>query len=259
MSVKNNWIIINDEYQPKLLEEKVWSEIQSLPKHNYRGFKNKEEAEVVFEKLSAADLEPNSQKAEEKIEENIANLQDGQVMIFTDGSYKDQEPKRYGAGWGYVSLYKENGKLSEYPDHGYFLDSKLRQVSGEIEAVKQALSKACTSHFTKVDLYCDFLNLILWDSGFYQTTEDVSKEFVESMKDYHTKLDITFHWAPSHEGIKYNDEADIEAKVGFSEVPTNNELYGELNDLQEKVANHQDDNKKSEIRIEKIKKILDIE
>lgn len=223
MAVKKNWIIINNEYQPELLEDEIWANVQSLPKHNCRGFNNKEEAEAVFRKLSAADLEADPQKAEKKIIEKVANLQDGQVMIFTDGSYKDEKPKKRGAGWGYVSLHKENGELIEDPNHNYVLDAKSRQVNGEVEAVNQALSYAYSKHLTKVDLYCDFLNLILWDTGFYQATEDVSKRFVKFMKDYHTKLDITFHWAPSHEGIEYNDKADAEAKAGFDKAPIENE------------------------------------
>lgn len=237
MSEKKYWVIINQEYQPELFENVTWNEAQQkiTAGRLYSGFTSQEKAEEVFNKLNAADLEPDPAKAEEKIADKIKNLQDKQIMLFTDGSYRDVSPKKYGAGWGYVGLHKENGKLVEDSEHNCVLTSESRQVSGETAAVDEALSYAIMLGCTKVDIYCDLLDLILWDCGFNKADKDVAKDYVENMKDYHNKLDITFHWTPSHEGIEYNEKVDAEAKAGFEDAPTEEQLRDRLDQLQDEL------------------------
>lgn len=238
MAVKKYWVIINSEYKPELFENITWNEIKAKTEsaQNYSGFPSQKEAEDVFNKLNFADLEPDPEKAKEKIENKIKNLQDRQIMLFTDGSYRDVEPRRYGAGWGYDSLYKEKGKLKEESGHGSVLALDSRQVIGETTAVDKALSYASLNDCTKVDIYCDLLDLVLWDCGFNNADKEVAKDYIRSMKFYRKELDITFHWCPSHEGIKYNEKADAEAKIGFEETYTKDQLSDKLPKLEEELG-----------------------
>ncbi|WP_308558146.1 RNase H family protein [uncultured Lactobacillus sp.] len=238
---EKRFLVITVDYRPKMVEGNWFDDIEPQIKEGqiYRGFVHRKDAEEVFAKLNNVEMEPNVEIFQKKIEAKKNDLQKDQIMLFTDGSYKDSEPKRYGAGWGYYGIYNDSGKIKEIHDHSFVPVQSARQVNGEITAVKEALSEASSLGRNKVDLYCDLRDLILWDCGFNQTKKDISQDFVEYMKYCRNErnMEITFHWCPAHKGISYNEKADAEAKAGFEEAPTKEQLYDRLNELQKELSN----------------------
>ena len=218
MAGKNFWVICID-YQPKIYEGAWGKNIQDKTKGSqfYRGFTSRIDAEAALNKLRDLDIEHVPAKVRQNVEEKENNLQNGQVIVFTDGSFKNGTGKQ-AAGWGYYGKYKKNDEINPLEDHGNVKGKGAKQVNGEITAALNAVQDAIDLGLQKVDLYCDFWNLMLWDCGFYESKKEVSKDFVKQMKDLESQIEVHFHWSPGHTGIPYNEKADELAKRGFDEA-----------------------------------------
>ena len=90
MAGKNFWVICID-YQPKIYEGAWGKNIQDKTKGSqfYRGFTSRIDVEAALNKLRDLDIEHVPAKVRQNVEEKENNLQNGQVIVFTDGSFKN--------------------------------------------------------------------------------------------------------------------------------------------------------------------------
>ena len=124
------------------------------------------------------------------------------AVAYTDGSYSPSEDKfSYGA---YISHgddeYEICGKLS-------CPDNKYRNIAGEVEAVKQALSFCKSRNINAVEVRYDFEQLKSWaDNGGKNELAEAFHEFVEGIRK--AGMQIAFEKVKAHSGNIHNVKAD---------------------------------------------------
>lgn len=143
---------------------------------------------------------------EEKREEG--NKDKDKAIAYVDGSYNVVTGE---FSYGAVIFYKD----LEYHFNKKFDDvsmSSMRNVAGEIEGSKKAISFCIDKKIPEVDIYYDYRGIEAWANGEWKAT----KEGTISYKGYcdlaRKKLKINFIKVKAHSNNKYNDMADKLAK-----------------------------------------------
>ncbi|RDY24657.1 RNase H [Romboutsia maritimum] len=131
------------------------------------------------------------------------------VHAYVDGSY-EHSIKEYGSG---VVILKDEVVEKTYSKRGN--DTHLvgmRNVAGEIEASKIAMSYCIDNKIKNLIIYFDYEGIEKWCTGDWKTNKEGTKEykkFYDSIKD---NLNVKFVKVKAHSGDKYNEEADKLAK-----------------------------------------------
>ncbi|MCR4361990.1 ribonuclease H family protein [Bacillus subtilis] len=133
------------------------------------------------------------------------------VSSFVDGSYNSSDNL---CGFGFVLVY--NGKLINREKGVSLSHNELKHVNGEIEATMNSIIKAVNLGFKKIIIYHDFEGISRWavkkSKAKKKETRFVAdnyRNFIQKMKRY---IDIYFIKVKSHDGIYYNEMADMLAK-----------------------------------------------
>ena len=149
--------------------------------------------------------------AENFIEDNEDNeiVDDkDKAIAYVDGSY-NIVTKEY--SYGVVIFYE--GK--EYQFNQKFDNEELREmrnVAGEIEGAKKAMSFCLENNIKKLDIYYDYQGIESWAIGAWKTNKEGTinyKSYYDGIKD---KLQVKFNKVKAHSNNKYNDLADKLAK-----------------------------------------------
>ena len=131
------------------------------------------------------------------------------VEAYVDGSY-EHSIREYGSG---VVILKDGNIQKTYSEKGN--DKSLitmRNVAGEIEAAKLAMSYCIDNNIKSLKLYFDYEGIEKWCTGAWKTNKIGTieyKKYYDSIKD---KLNVNFIKVKAHSGDKYNEEADKLAK-----------------------------------------------
>jgi ribonuclease HI len=174
----------------------------------YKSFKTHTEAEDFVNNGTIK----NIQKINNIQNKNI-KLYDIDLLIYTDGSYKDNV-----GGYGVVII--ENNNIKEY--YGHIVAPCTNQVA-ELTAIKVALSNIGNN--TKVHIRSDSMYSIdcftkyikTWKKNGFITTEKKPVKNQQLIKDIDALMEgkqITFEHVYSHRGEYYNEMVDQLAEKG---------------------------------------------
>ena len=131
------------------------------------------------------------------------------VEAYVDGSY-EHCIREYGSG---VVILKNGEVKKTYSEKGNEESLvTMRNVAGEIEAAKLAMSYCLDNNIENLVLYFDYEGIEKWCTGVWKTNKTGTidyKKYYDSIKD---KLNVKFVKVKAHSGDKYNEEADKLAK-----------------------------------------------
>ena len=130
------------------------------------------------------------------------------AIAYVDGSYNIVTSEY---SYGVVIFY--NGQ--EYQFNQKFDDEKLREmrnVAGEIEGAKKAMSFCLENNIEKLDIYYDYQGIESWATGVWKTNKDGTSNYKKYYDDIKDKVKVTFNKVKAHSNNKYNDIADKLAK-----------------------------------------------
>lgn len=131
------------------------------------------------------------------------------VEAYVDGSY-EHCIREYGSG---VIILKNGEVQKTYSEKGNEESLvTMRNVAGEIEAAKLAMSYCLDNNIENLILYFDYEGIEKWCTGVWKTNKTGTidyKKYYDSIKD---KLNVKFVKVKAHSGDKYNEEADKLAK-----------------------------------------------
>ena len=176
----------------------------------------KPETQVKIDKYFLKDPTLSSSPKElitEKIE-GYQEKQDNKAIAYVDGSYNDLT-KEY--SYGAIILYKEK----EYYFNKKFDDISLRtmrNVAGEIEGSKKAISFCAENDIKTLDLYYDYEGIAKWTLGEWKRNKSGTiayKSFYDDIVRKH-HLNVNFIKVKAHSNDTYNDIADQLAKEALS-------------------------------------------
>ena len=142
----------------------------------------------------------------ETYKENEAN----KAVAYVDGSY-NIHTKEY--SYGAVIFHK--GKEHRFKQKFNNLTLKtMRNVAGEIEGSKKAISFCAENNIKHLDLYYDYEGIAKWAQGEWRTNKPGTiayKKFYDDMVQKH-QLKVKFIKVKAHSNNEYNDLADRLAK-----------------------------------------------
>ena len=131
------------------------------------------------------------------------------VEAYVDGSY-EHSIREYGSG---VVILKNGNVQKTFSEKGNEESLiTMRNVAGEIEAAKLAMSYCIDNNIENLILYFDYEGIEKWCTGAWKTNKIGTieyKKYYDSIKD---KLNVNFIKVKAHSGNKYNEEADKLAK-----------------------------------------------
>ena len=180
----------------------------------YRSFSTEEEA---IRYMSCEEIKESENVSNEtsvinkKIEQEIKNLQDGEVIAFVDGSYSSDEDEKGKYSFGVLLITNE----SEDSLYKAFVDKnnmKSRNIAGEIEGVKQAILWAIDSNKQRIKIFYDYEGIEKWTTKEWESRVKVSQEYSKFFDEKSKLINIEFEHVKAHSGIVYNEKADELAK-----------------------------------------------
>ncbi|MCF7930455.1 MAG: viroplasmin family protein [Acholeplasmataceae bacterium] len=170
-------------------------QIDGFPGQEYKAFKNREDAESYLTNLESG---TNIQTQDIKLltEQNSMNA-------FTDGSFDEElNISSYG-----IVFIDNSGKVTT---KGGFLEDSFgsRNITGEIEAVIEAINRALFFKIKKLKIFYDYNGIGKWALKQFRAKTHVSIRFVNFLDEIKDKIEIVFVHVKGHSGVEYNDMAD---------------------------------------------------
>lgn len=143
----------------------------------------------------------------QKIEQEIKNLQNGEVIAFVDGSYSQdiKGKERYSFGAILITNESEDSLFKAFINEGYM---KSHNVAGEIEGAKQAILWAINHNKHRIKIYYDYEGIEKWAIKSWKATAPISQEYSAFIDEKSKLINIEFEHVKAHIGIEYNEKAD---------------------------------------------------
>lgn len=187
----------------------TWEECQENTKGfhgaEFKKFKIKEEAEKYLrfeDEMTSSDIVLLSGK--------------GEANAFTDGSYNE---KLNYSSYGVVFIGDNN---IESLSSGSLEDVYgSRNVTGEIEGIKEAISKAIHFKYSKLKIFYDYEGIEKWAIKDWKAKKPVSRDYVEFIDKNSGKIDLEFQHVKGHSGIDKNELADKLAEYELKSLEPN--------------------------------------
>jgi len=136
------------------------------------------------------------------------------LYIFTDGSFINKKNR---IGWGFVAIknnfviHKESGEV--------FNNFESRNITGEVEAVINALTWYSTQNFTiPTSIVYDYIGLGMWANNLWKTNSTVSIRYAAIVQPLQKKYNFIWEKVSGHTGIIGNEIADMLAKNELKEI-----------------------------------------
>ena len=180
----------------------------------YKSFSTEEEAIRYMSREETKENENLSDEStviNERIEQEIKNLQDGEVIAFVDGSHSlDADGKeKYSFGVLLITNESEDSLYKAFVDKAYM---ESRNIAGEIEGVKQAILWAIDSNKQRIKIFYDYEGIEKWATKEWKSKVKVSQEYSKFFDEKSKLINIEFEHVKAHSGIVYNEKADELAK-----------------------------------------------
>ena len=180
---------------------RTWAECSSAVRGysgaQYKGFSTMDEAEQYLYGKKA--------NVPENKKENEEDCQEGQVVVYVDGSF-DDEAGRY--GFGCVMLLPD-GEIVRKSGNGNDPDAiSSRNVAGEILGAVCAVKWCASNGYRAVKICYDYMGIEMWATGEWKAKKELTIEYAKIMEEYGKNINISFRKVAAHTGDKYNEEAD---------------------------------------------------
>ncbi|ORX46871.1 hypothetical protein BCR36DRAFT_413821 [Piromyces finnis] len=144
--------------------------------------------------------------------DNINNGNQSKAVAYVDGSF-NKKTKEY--SYGAVIFYQNQGH------HFYkkFNDPemrKMRNVAGEIEGAKRAMSYCIENKIPEIDIYYDYIGIENWATNIWKATKPGTIQYKNYYNQIKKNLKVNFIKVKAHSDNKYNDLADRLAKKALN-------------------------------------------
>lgn len=185
--------------------EECRNAVDGYPGAEYKGFPTVQEAKSY---LGVADEEENN---------NIppAGETSGESLLaYVDGSY-DDTLKKY--AFGCVFILADGHIYTQYGNGDNEQSLQHRNVTGEMLGAMYAVKTAMLNGFQKVELCYDYQGIEKWVTGEWRSKTELTQKYARAMREWGTKIHISFTKVAAHTNVKYNELADQMAKQGLRE------------------------------------------
>lgn len=138
------------------------------------------------------------------------------VTAYVDGSFNPAD-KKYAFG---LVCFHPDGTTEEYCGSG---DSEQglaqRNVAGEMIASMLAVKWALVNNYDEIEIFYDYVGIEAWVTGTWKAKNELTQKYRDAMRNWQTKVKITFSKVPAHTGNEFNERADKLAKTGLTKEP----------------------------------------
>lgn len=184
--------------------EECRNAVDGYPGAEYKGFPTVQEAKSY---LGVADEgENNIPPAGETSGESL--------LAYVDGSY-DDTLKKY--AFGCVFILADGHIYTQYGNSDNEQSLQHRNVTGEMLGAMYAVKTAMLNGFQKVELCYDYQGIEKWVTGEWRSKTELTQKYARAMREWGTKIHISFTKVAAHTNVKYNELADQMAKQGLRE------------------------------------------
>lgn len=194
----------------------TWSETEEQVKGFsgavYKSFSTEDEAiKYIQEEKKNENIFDETSSINKKIEQEIKQLQDGEVIAFVDGSYSSDAAgkEKYSFGVLLLTNKSENSLYKAFIDETYM---KSRNIAGEIEGVKQAILWAIDNNKQKIKIFYDYEGIEKWATKEWKASTNISQKYIKFFDENSKLINIEFEHVKAHSGIVYNEKVDELAK-----------------------------------------------
>ena len=178
--------------------------VDGYPGAEYKGFPTVQEAKSY---LGVADEgENNIPPAGETAGESL--------LAYVDGSY-DDTLKKY--AFGCVFILADGRIFTQFGNGDKEQSLQHRNVTGEMLGAMYAVKTAMLNGFQKVELCYDYQGIEKWVTGEWRSKTELTQKYAKAMREWGTKIQISFTKVAAHTNVKYNELADQMAKQGLRE------------------------------------------
>ena len=136
------------------------------------------------------------------------------LLAYVDGSY-DDTLKKY--AFGCVFILADGHIYTQYGNGDNKQSLQHRNVTGEMLGAMYAVKTAMLNGFQKVELCYDYQGIEKWVTGEWRSKTELTQKYAGAMREWGTKIHISFTKVAAHTNVKYNELADQMAKQGLRE------------------------------------------
>lgn len=165
---------------------------------------------AVFKKFSSYDEAEDFAFPSNQPQRDSTSEQPG-FTAFVDGSFMEIHGLPVG-GWGVVLLKDGEVLLEGFGPVRSGLE--MRNITGEIVSVEQAIKVAAGLGVESLTIYHDYEGLGRWPDGDWKAKNRRVEEYISFVNEMRKKVDVRFEKIKGHSNIKYNDRADELAALG---------------------------------------------
>lgn len=196
------------------------AQVEGVPGAVYKSFKTLGEAEDF---LGKDGYEPNDKKQAEKEAASSFSL-DGYYgpVAFVDGSFNAETDT---AGYGAVVIMNPR-----HPEEQIHLSGKCdandlssRNIVGEVYGAIAAIQYCLEHGKVALTVFHDYEGVGKWATGEWKAKSNIAKVYEEYCESLVGKIDLRFEHVKGHSGIRFNELADILARMGSGVTTTMNE------------------------------------
>lgn len=178
--------------------------VDGYPGAEYKGFPTVQEAKnyLGITEEGEADVPPAGATSGESL------------LAYVDGSY-DDTLKKY--AFGCVFILADGHIYTQYGNGDKEQSLQHRNVTGEMLGAMYAVKTAMLNGFQKVELCYDYQGIEKWVTGEWRSKTELTQKYAKAMREWGTKIQISFTKVAAHTNVKYNELADRMAKQGLRE------------------------------------------
>jgi ribonuclease HI len=131
------------------------------------------------------------------------------LVTYVDGSYEHSLLKY---AFGCVFLLPDRRILTEKGSGNNPESAKLRNVTGEMLGAMFAVKWALKNSFRKIEIRYDYEGVEKWVTGAWKSKTELTQKYAQAMRNWSTRIDISFTKVAAHTNVYYNEMADGLAK-----------------------------------------------
>lgn len=144
----------------------------------------------------------NTIEEEPKKEIKPVKLKEKEAIAYCDGSFNEKTRT-----YGYGVVLQVGNDVYEFKDAEDNIEkASMRNIAGEIDGARRAVTEAVNKGCTKLKLYFDYTGIEFWATGKWKTNKFYTKEYADFMKSQ--KIKIEFHHVKGHTGVEGNERCD---------------------------------------------------
>lgn len=184
--------------------EECRKSVDGYPGAEYKGFPTVQEAKNY---LGITDEEDNDVPP-------AGETSGKKLLAYVDGSY-DDTLKKY--AFGCVFILADGRIYTQYGNGDNEQSLQHRNVTGEMLGAMYAVKTAMLNGFQRVELCYDYQGIEKWVTGEWRSKTELTQKYARAMREWSTRINISFTKVAAHTNVKYNELADQMAKQGLRE------------------------------------------